>query len=705
MSFVEQSLRSGGVQVVSIANPPVNALSQAVRQGLVDAIAAAEKNADVRAIVVTGGGALFSGGADISEFGKPLPAPDLNEVIAALENSKKPTVAAIHGRALGGGLEVALGTHYRVLAASGEVGLPEVKLGLVPGAGGTQRLPRLIGVEAAAGIVTTGRFVKSMEALSLGIVDEVAEGDVVDQAVAAAVKLAATLSDGGKIRRARDIVPAAVSAETLAKIRADVTKAARGLEAPLLCLEAVEGALTKPFDDGLKNERALFTKAMNSPQGRAQIHAFFAERAVTKVAGLPKGTKERQIKSVGVIGAGTMGGGISMALVNSGIPVTLVEANEKGLAAGLEKIKANYEATVSKGRLSQADMDKRMALITPTLDFNALGNVDMVIEAVFEDMSLKRDIFQRLDKLARAGAVLATNTSALDVNVIANETKRPQDVIGLHFFSPANIMRLVEVVRGAKSAPDVVATAMKLPRALGKIPVLVNVCDGFVGNRMYYCYLREAEFLIEEGASPDQVDKAFAKFGFAMGPVGVIDLAGIDIMWRRIKGQMADGLLEKGVRHPQMCFELAERGRYGQKTNDGFFHYEPGNRKPINDPLVEEIAKQVAARQGITRRTISDDEITERCLFTMVNEGARILEEGVAQRPGDIDIIYIHGYGFPVGKGGPMQWADEVGLKTILAGIKKYAHVDAKWWTPAPMLVRLAESGSTFREEFEKREA
>jgi 3-hydroxyacyl-CoA dehydrogenase len=699
MSVVEQSLRSGGVQVIAIANPPVNALSQAVRQGLVEAVTAAQKNPDVRAIVVTGNGALFSGGADISEFGKPLPSPDLNDVIAALENSAKPTVAAIHGRALGGGLEVALGCHYRVIAATGEVGLPEVKLGLLPGAGGTQRLPRLVGVEAAVGIITTGRFVKAKEALSLGIVDEIADGDVVAHAVTAAAKLA----DGGKVRRTRDIAPAKADAETLAKLRADVTKAARGLEAPVLGLEAVEASLTKPFDDGLKNERALFDKAMHSPQGRAQIHAFFAERAASKVVGLPKDTKERPVKTVGVIGAGTMGGGISMALANAGIPVTLVEANQKGLDAGLEKIKANYASTVAKGRLSQADMDKRMALISPTLDLNALATVDMVVEAVFEEMSIKREIFQKLDKIAKPGAVLATNTSALDINVIANETKRPEDVIGMHFFSPANIMRLVEVVRGAKTAPDIIVTALKVSRTIGKLPVLVNVCDGFVGNRMYYCYLREAEFLIEEGASPEQVDKAFAKFGFAMGPVGVIDLAGIDIMWRRINGQKAEGLLAKGVRHPQMCFELAERGRYGQKTNAGFFKYEAGNRKPINDPMVEDLAKQIAARDGITRRTISDDEILERCLYTMVNEGARILEEGVAQRPGDIDIIYIHGYGFPVGKGGPMQWADEIGLKTVLDGIKKYQPVDKTWWTPAPLLVRLAEAGSTFREEFEKR--
>jgi 3-hydroxyacyl-CoA dehydrogenase len=408
---------------------------------------------------------------------------------------------------------------------------------------------------------------------------------------------------------------------------------------------------------------------------------------------------------VGVIGAGTMGGGISMALVNAGFAVTLVEANQQGLDAGLEKIKANYAATVAKGRLAQADMDKRMALISPTLDLNALADVDMIIEAVFEEMSIKREIFQKLDKIAKPGAVLATNTSALDINIIAAETKRPADVIGMHFFSPANVMRLVEVVRVAKTAPDVIVTALKVSRAIGKIPVLVNVCDGFVGNRMYYCYLREAEFLIEEGASPEQVDKAFAALGFAMGPVGVIDLAGIDIMWRRINGQKAEGLLEKGVRHPQMCFELAERKRYGQKTNAGFFKYEPGNRKPINDPMVEDLAKEIAARQGITRRGISDQEIIERCLYTMVNEGARILEEGVAQRPGDIDIIYMHGYGFPVGKGGPMQWADEIGLKTVLDGIKKYAHVDAKWWTPAPMLVRLAEAGSTFRAEYEKRGA
>jgi 3-hydroxyacyl-CoA dehydrogenase len=701
MSCVEQSLRSGGVLVVSIANPPVNALSQAVRQGLVDAMAAAAKNADVRAVVVTGGGALFSGGADISEFGKPLPSPDLNEVIAALENSAKPTVAAIHGRALGGGLEVCLGAQYRVIAAKGEVGLPEVKLGLIPGAGGTQRLPRLIGVEASAGMVTTGRFVKAKEALSLGIVDEVAEGDVVEQAVAVAVKLA----DAGKARRTRELPAPKIEADALAKLRADVSKAARGLEAPLLCLEAVEAATSKAFDEGLKYERELFNKAMNSPQGRAQIHAFFAERAVSKVVGLPKDTKERVIKTVGVIGAGTMGGGISMALVNAGFAVTLVEANQQGLDAGLEKIKANYAATVAKGRLAQADMDKRMALISPTLDLNALADVDMIIEAVFEEMSIKREIFQKLDKIAKPGAVLATNTSALDINIIAAETKRPADVIGMHFFSPANVMRLVEVVRGAKTAPDVIVTALKVSRAIGKIPVLVNVCDGFVGNRMYYCYLREAEFLIEEGASPEQVDKAFAALGFAMGPVGVIDLAGIDIMWRRINGQKAEGLLEKGVRHPQMCFELAERKRYGQKTNAGFFKYEPGNRKPINDPMVEDLAKEIAARQGITRRGISDQEIIERCLYTMVNEGARILEEGVAQRPGDIDIIYMHGYGFPVGKGGPMQWADEIGLKTVLDGIKKYAHVDAKWWTPAPMLVRLAEAGSTFRAEYEKRGA
>ncbi len=679
----------GDVAVVTINNPPVNALGQAVRAGLDDALAKAIASSAV-AIVLTGGGRAFSGGADIREFGRPLAAPDLTEVMARAERSPKPIVAAIHGVALGGGLELTLSCAWRVATPDSQVGLPEVKLGILPGGGGTQRLPRLIGPKPAIELMVSGDQIPAKAALAAGIIDAIVDGDIVEGAIAFARsvvgKSATPLCD-------RTDKISNLPADLFPTIRAGLAKKARNLVAPFKIVDCVEIATTTPFVDGLKRERELFHECMATTQSQGMIHIFFAERDVAKLPDVPETTPQRPIKKAVMIGAGTMGGGIAMSFANAGIPVSVIEVNDEALQRGFDKIRGNYAGTVQKGRLSQAAMDERMAHLTPTTDFSVIKDADIVIEAVFERMDVKLEIFKKIDALAKPGAILATNTSALDVNAIAASTKRPQDVVGLHFFSPANVMRLLEIVRGKKTAIDVMATVMALSRKIKKIGVVVGVCDGFVGNRMFFAYSREAEFLLAEGATPAQVDGVFTDFGLAMGPFATMDLAGVDVQWDVMKRKAKD--LLPGERASQILDRLGESKRYGQKTNAGWFKYAPGNRAPLPDATIEPFFEEEAKRLGITRAPIANEEIFKRCLYAMVNEGAKILEEGMALRGSDIDVIYINGYGFPAYRGGPMFWADVIGLKNIVADIERFAKVDPIHWAVSPLLVRLANEGKS----------
>ncbi|MCU0869900.1 MAG: 3-hydroxyacyl-CoA dehydrogenase NAD-binding domain-containing protein [Burkholderiales bacterium] len=688
------------VAVVTLDNPPVNALSvgKGVLQGILDHVKAAEHDPDVRLILLIGAGRNFSGGADITEFGKP-PVPGmatLRDVLAYLDTVTKPIAAAIAGPTMGGGLELALGAHWRCALTGAQIGLPEVKLGILPGAGGTQRLPRLIGVEAALPMIVGGDPVTTERALELGIVDDIVTGDLRAAAVAWAAKL---VKDGrASVRRASAMaaaLPDGVEADAFfAQARERVAKEWRGYPAPLECVACVEAAVKQPFAAGLRFERERFEHLVATDESRALRHAFFAERAAGKVDGLPDDTPVRSIRSVAVIGAGTMGGGIAMNFVNVGIPVKLVERAPDALQRGLATIAKNYAATVAKGRLAQDEMDRRMALLTPVDDIAQLGDVDLVVEAVFEEMEVKQAIFRALDAVAKPAAILATNTSTLDIDAIAAVTQRPGDVIGLHFFSPANVMKLLEIVRGARTAPDVIATAMKLAKTIRKVGVLVGVCDGFVGNRMVAAYFREAAFLLEEGASPQQVDRALEAFGFAMGPFRVGDLAGLDIGWAIRKRQAATR--DPNERYAAAADRLCEAGRFGQKTGAGWYRYEPGRRDPIPDPEVDAIIVQTAAEAGIARREIGDAEIVERCVLQLVNVGAELLDEGVAQRASDIDIVYLFGYGFPRYRGGPMFHADLVGLPNVVAAMERYRASVGAWWTPAAGLARRAAEGGRF---------
>ncbi|MBI1775794.1 MAG: enoyl-CoA hydratase/isomerase family protein [Proteobacteria bacterium] len=695
MSSVVGYERRDSVGVITIDNPPVNAVSRPVRQGLLDALAQAAADAEAKSIVLIGAGRTFIAGADIREFGKPIEPPGLDTVIAAVETSAKPVIAAIHGTALGGGLEICLGCHYRVAVASAQVGLPEVKLGILPGAGGTQRLPRLIGAKEALEMITTGKFVRAAEAKALGIIDAIVAGDLLEGAVGFA---RSTNPSDALARRLRDrddkLVDARGNKALFGDYRSQVKKRARGQESPLRCVDAVEAAVTLPFDEGLKREREIFLELVSSPQSRALVHAFFAEREAMSIPDVPADTATRPLKTAAVIGAGTMGGGIAMCFANAGIPVTLVETSAEALERGLGVIRGNYAATVAKGRLEQAAMDKRMGLIQGKLDLAAIRDADIVVEAVFENMALKQEVFRKLDGICRPGAIIATNTSTLDVDAIARVTKRPADVIGMHFFSPANVMRLLEVVRGAKTEKDVLATAMRLGKTLGKVPVAVGVCDGFVGNRMLFAYFREAEFLLEEGALPAQVDKALTDWGAAMGPFTMGDMAGNDVMWRVRQERRLR--LANDRRLSSLVDRIAEAGRYGQKTNAGWYRYDPGSRTPISDPEVEKIILAESERLGIRRKTFSDDDILKRCLYSMINEGAKILEEGIAQRPGDIDVIYLTGYGFPSWRGGPMFHADTIGLDEILTLVKRMHESHGAWWQPAPLLEKLVREGKRF---------
>jgi len=676
----------GDVAVVTVNYPPVNALSASVRDGLHQAFAAARGQADAKAIVLICDGRTFIAGADITEFGKPPKGASLAEVQAMMEDSEKPVVAAIHGTALGGGLEVALCAHYRLAVPSAKLGLPEVNIGLLPGAGGTQRLPRIVGVEKALQMVTSGEHLPARKALEIGLVDDLAEeGKLRDGALALARKI---LAENRPLKRVRDqddkLVVARGTPEIFAEFRKANARKFRGFMAPENNIRAIEAAVNLPFDEGIAAERSLFMELQGGPQAVAQQYYFFAERAAQKILDVPEDTPVRPIRSVGIIGAGTMGGGIAMNFANAGIPVTMVEVKQEALDRGLGVVRKNYERTASRGGITAAQLEERMGRLTGSLDMDSLKDVDLVIEAVFENMEIKKDIFRRLDAICKPGAILATNTSRLDVNEIAEATKRPQDVIGLHFFSPANVMKLLEVVRGAKTAKDVIATSMKAAKQIGKIPVLVGVCWGFVGNRMLSFRQDEGQTLAFEGAAPWDVDKALTDFGFAMGPFAMGDLAGLDVTW--VKAESTGASLRD---------ILCESGRLGQKTSGGYYDYDE-NRTAIPSANTLKILDDLRARAGVKAREVTSEEIIERCIYLMINEGAKILEEGIAQRASDIDVIWVNGYGWPVYRGGPMHYADHVGLANIVTALKGYEAKLGARYTPAPLLVKLAADGKTF---------
>jgi len=688
--------RIDGVGVITLENPPVNALSLALRPALHDALTEGLQDDAVEAFVLTGGGRMFCAGADITEFssGASNEPPTLPDLIELMEDSPKPVVAAIHGNAMGGGCELGLGCHARVAAAGTRIGLPEVTLGLIPGAGGTQRMPRVIGVQAALDLIVTGKPMSAEKAHAAGLVDEVvpAGGDLVATSVAMARKLA---SSGTSPPRSRDredrLEEARQNPGIFDDYRKSIAHRARGFEAPFACIDCVEAAVTKPFEEGVAFERDTFQKLRTSDQSKAQRHVFFAERQAGKVRGVGPDTQELPIRKGAVLGCGTMGGGIAMCFANAGIPVTVTEGEQAALDRGIDVIRKNYSASVAKGRMSQEAMDACMGLIKPTLDFDSIADSDIVIEAVFENMDLKKDIFGRLDSLCRPDAVLATNTSSLDVNEIASVTSRPEQVVGLHFFSPANVMKLLEIVRGERTSPEVLATAMSLSKKLGKVGIVVGVCDSFAANRSLYAYTRQAGFLIEEGALPEQVDRVVYEFGFPMGPFAVGDLAGIDVGYKiRQHRPRPDG------RYSGIADKLYEMGRYGQKTGAGWFRYEKGKRTPIPDPVVTDLIIQESKELGIERREISDEEILQRCLYPMINEGARILEERIVERSSDFDLIWIYGYGFPRYRGGPMFWADLLGVDHVYETMKRFHEEHRDWLEPAPLLERLAEAGGTF---------
>lgn len=696
MQTVKYEIRDD-VAVMHMNRPPVNSLGHALRKDLFEAISRALADKSVRALVITGTDKAFSGGADISEFGGPLPStePRLATVIEQMEAADKPIVAAISGVCLGGGLELALGAHERVAHAQARIGLPEVKLGILPGGGGTQRLPRLTGLKRALSMITEGLIVRASTLADTRLFAEVVEGDVVTAAMRIARDLAAK---GAPYRRVRDIDMSEPDAQSI--LEECRQKLARSKDkamqlAQQSCLESVAGTVNLPFAKGLEQERSLINMLMQSSQSKALRHIFFAERAVTKIPGIAADTPVREIRHVGVIGAGTMGGGIAMSMLNAGIPVTLVEATPEALDRGVAIIRKNYENTASKGRITAEDVQKRMSLLTPSLVYEDLAKADLVIEAVFEDMGVKKSVFARLDAICKPGAILASNTSYLNIDELAAVTSRAGDVLGLHFFSPANVMRLLEIVRGEKTAGDVLQTCMALARRIGKIAVVAGVCDGFIGNRMVARYTAAAHDLVVQGASPQQVDQALESFGFSMGPLRMGDLAGLDIGYatrKRYKEMAPDKW------YPHIADDLVEQGRLGQKTGAGWYRYEPGNRQAIPDAKAEEMISQFRQRHGVTARAVTDEEIVSRCVGALINEGARILQEGIALRPSDIDIVYLNGYAFPRQHGGPMFYADQVGLDKVLADLQRFAaEPGAKsWWQPAPLLVSLVNEEKNF---------
>ena len=687
--------RDGDVGIVAIDNPPVNALSQHVRQGLLDGFTEASRD-DTSATVLICEGRTFIAGADITEFGKPLQPPSFLGTMEIIENLRKPVVAAIHGTALGGGLETALCCHYRVAVPSARVGLPEVALGLLPGGGGTQRLPRLVGPEAAPQIITSGVPLPAGEAHAVGVIDElVDEGSLREKALAFARALVA---EGAPLKKIRDLTAKVTGVDpaifAAARKRAAVER--RGFEAPQRCIDCVEAACTLPFDEGLAKEQELFRHVLASQQSAAQRHIFFAERAAAKVADMPKDTTPLPVGKVGVIGAGTMGGGIAMNFANAGIPVTLLETGQDLLDKGLAVVRGNYERSARKGRFSAEQVAQRMDIITPSLDYADLADADLIVEAVFENMDVKKDVFSKLDAATKPDCILATNTSTLDVNAIAAATARPDKVLGMHFFSPANVMRLVEIVRGEKTSFAALATAQAVARRIRKIGVVVGVCDGFVGNRMLHPYSAQAEYLLEEGCLPQDVDAAVYDLGLAMGPFAIADLAGLDVGWRIRQGKKLPDRLPEGARYSAIADRICEMGRFGQKTGAGYYRYERGDRTPHPDPAIERLILDYAEEKGMQRRAIAREEIVERLLYALVNEGARILDEGIAQRASDIDTIYVYGYGFPAYLGGPMFYADSVGLKQVYDRVCAFSSQDPASWQPAPLLQKLAEEGGTF---------
>jgi 3-hydroxyacyl-CoA dehydrogenase len=684
----------GDVAVITIDNPPVNALSPGVPEGILARVEEAVADRAVRAIVVIGAGTTFIAGADIREFAKVVAGEtqptDLAGIILKIEDSPKPVVMALHGTALGGGLEVAMGGHYRVIAPTGQVGQPEVKIGLIPGAGGTQRLPRLAGVKLAVEMCAFGEPINAKAALAARLVDRIIEGDLLTGAIAFAKEVARKPFRKVRDRRERlgEVDPAIFAAAT---DKARATR--RGQQAPHSAIEAVEAAI-RPFERGCQIERGLFEECLRSTESKALIHAFFGERTVAKLPDIPKDTATFPIARAAVIGAGTMGGGIAMNYANAGIPVILKENSQQMLDRGMKTIRTNYENSVKKQRFTQGVMDERMALITPQLTCDGFENADVIVEAVFESMALKKEIFGELDGIAKPTCILATNTSTLDIDEIASATKRPEMVVGHHFFSPANVMRLLEVVRGKETSKEAIATSMALGRKLKKVAVLAGNCRGFIGNRMIHVYLREAQFLIEEGASVEEVNGTLYDFGMAMGPLAMSDLAGIDVGWR-IR-QESKHLEKAGVRRPLVADRLYEMRRFGQKTGRGFSWYDEG-RKPTHDPEVVMLAEEAAAAIGIARRKVGKEEILERCLYALVNEGAKVLEEGIALRAVDIDVVYLNGYGFPAWRGGPMFYADTVGLDKVLARVEEFEKVHGPdLWQPAPLLRQLAEAGKKF---------
>jgi 3-hydroxyacyl-CoA dehydrogenase len=695
MSVTDYRLE-GEIALVSLDNPPVNGLGHALRQGLWAALERAEYDPAVRAVVLIGRGSGFSAGADIREFGAggALKEPTLGSLLRFLDAMTKPVVAAIHGVALGGGCELALGCHFRIAHPEAKLGLPEVKLGLIPGAGGTQRLPRVIGLEAALGMIVSGEPRKAATLAGTELVHALAPGDLASDALAFC---RTALAEKRPWVRARDRRVDFAYAEPLLQVaRTAVAAGAPHLPAPKAAVEAVAAAVTLPFDDGLRKERDLFTGLMQTPESRALRHAFFAERSAGKVPDVAEDTPPRRVVKIGIVGAGTMGTGIAINFLDAGLPLVLLELTPEALERGKATLRANYDAALKKGKLKSADADARMALLEPTLEYSGLAGCDVVIEAVFEDLGVKEKVFRALDRVAKQGAILATNTSTLDVNRIAAFTGRPADVVGLHFFSPANVMKLLEVVRGSATAKDALATVLQLARKIGKTAVVSGVCDGFIGNRMIEYYLLQSLYLVEEGASPRHVDRALEKFGMAMGPFRMSDLAGNDISWAIRKRRRAEN---SPLRFPAVADALCELGRFGQKTGAGWYRYEKGRREAMPDPAVDDLIAKHRSAMGITPRKIADEEIVQRCVFALVNVGARILEEGIAARASDIDVVYLTGYGFPRFRGGPMKHADEQGLVNVAAAMRRFARRggdDAAFWQPAPLLSKLIEEGKTF---------
>ena len=689
--------RDGAILVVTIDNPPVNALGVAVRRGLMSAIEEGEADAGVAAILVTGAGRNFIGGADIREFGKPPQSPLLTELCNRIEACNKPVLAAIHGAALGGGLEVALAAHYRVALSNARLGLPEVQLGLLPGAGGTQRTPRLIGAQAALDMMLTGRHLSAKEALSLGLLDQLAEGDSADQARAAGLReLQALLDTHAPVRRSRDgkgLADTAATQAAIAAARAEAGKKSRGLFSPHKIIDAVEGATTLPFDEGLALERQFFLQCLDSPQRAGLIHAFFAEREVQK-APETRNAQPRRIERIGVVGGGTMGAGIAVAVLDAGLPVTMIERDDEALARGRGHVEKVYDAQVAKGRLTQEARDAVLARLQGSTRYEDLSAADVVIEAVFEDLTVKQAVFAELDRVCKPGAVLATNTSYLDIDAIAASISRPADVIGLHFFSPANVMKLLEIVVPRQVAGDVVATAFELAKRLRKVPVRAGVCDGFIGNRILAVYRQAADAMMEDGASPYEIDAAVRDFGFAMGPYQVVDLAGGDIGWATRKRRAATR--DPRARYVHIADRLCERGWFGQKSGRGFYRYSEGPRSGAPDPEVLALIDEERARAGITPRSFSKEDIQRRYLAAMINAGANVVHQRIALRPLDVDVTFLYGYGFPRHRGGPMKYADMVGLPNVLADIRAFAAEDPLFWTPSPLLVELVERGADF---------